>query len=104
MTQETKHMRKLYIATPDTIRGQEPRIRNSMPTLRDEDTAKEVAILVNYSAEDAENIVRAVNSHDALVEALEDVCNSVDDNGHINITYNTLYKCCAALAKARGEA
>jgi len=66
---------------------------------------EKVAFNVNGSISDANLIVRAINSYDALCEALEPVANmeiwaeSADDNEIVIMTVGTIRKMRAALAE-----
>ena len=60
-----------YIAAPDTIRGQEPRIRDTMPAVRDNNTGKEICILTNYSNDHAALIAAAPDLFEALESLIE---------------------------------
>jgi hypothetical protein len=107
MTQTDKHTPKLdwYVAAPDTIRGQEPRIRDTMPAVRDNNGGKEICVLTNYNQSHAQLIAAAPE----LLEALQLVVACYDDDGNLIAEYQdqdaiAFEKAHAAIAKATGKA
>ena len=62
-----------YIAKPDTVRGQEPRIRDYMPAVRDEATGKEICVLTRTStpAKEMNANARLIAAAPDMLEALE---------------------------------
>jgi len=71
-------------------------------------TSSGETLIATMKAEHAAHIVRAMNSHDALVSALEDVLKWGDDNGKkfkfsADSDGGVITRLKAALAAARGE-
>lgn len=104
---------KMY-ATPvcDTVRGQEPRIRDNMPAVRMEDTGKEIAIIVGQEPEimspnqpkqkaTAMEIANLFAAAPDLLEALEIYMAAENQRIPIQGT-GFITKARAAIAKAKG--
>lgn len=94
-----RELNTCVIGTPKDARG-----ATHLVTRMDGPTSGDLAV----DKANAEFIVRACNSHDALIEALEGLANRVDpgvksrDFG-IDSLVNALSAARAAIAKARGE-
>lgn len=106
----TKHTPtpEIYQAMCDNVRGMEPRIRESMPAIRLQNGGKEIAVITatgsacqNLTPEEwADLIVRAVNCHEMLINALEGFLSDVQG---MNGMAQRVAQAKAALAKAEGR-
>lgn len=102
MKYKTKQAAYWYVSMPDMIRGQEPRVRKTMPAVRDNGTGREVCVLTNYNEGHADLISAAPE----LLESLEELVKKFnpDEQGTYEFARLSIEKARSLIKKARGEA
>ena len=93
----------LYVAYCDTIRGQEPRIRDNMLAIRDNNTGKEIAILTanGRPKQELEKLANQFASAPELLEALERLTFKAEARGCLPKDMSNDAR--EAIAKAKGQ-
>lgn len=109
MTANIEHTKApWYVSLPDTVRGQEPRIREFMHAVRDDKTGKEICVITRNSTprDELQANAQIIAAAPEMLEALEELDNILKGAIHNNMLETVspaLLKAKNAIDKARGK-